>query len=111
MKLREIKDVLELKVETKREIPEVEVEKGYVSDLLSDVMGHAEEGSIWITIQTHPNIVGVAVLKDIPAVIITGGRSPQEDTLKKADEEGIVIFSTSKNSFEVAGILYAKGIR
>lgn len=111
MKLTEVVDVLNLKRETKSELSHVEVKHGYVSDLLSDVIANAVEGSIWITLQTHPNIIGVAVLKDIPAIIITGGRKPEDETLRRAEEKGVHIFSTDKNSFKVSGVLYQKGLR
>lgn len=111
MKLKEIEKVLNLRRETRGEIPDIDVIHGYTSDLLSDVMANAVAGSVWITLQTHPNVVGVAVLKDIPAIIITGGRKVDEETLKKAEEKGVCIFSTDKNSFEVSGILYEKGLR
>jgi hypothetical protein len=56
------------------------VTDGYVSDLLSDVMGNATEGTIWITLQTHKNVVAVASLKDISAVILVKGLQPDADT-------------------------------
>ena len=42
---------------------DAEISGGYTSDLLSDVMGHIDEGMLWITMQTHQNIVAVATLK------------------------------------------------
>jgi len=34
-----------------------EVTGGYVSDLLSDVLAHGEEGNVWVTLHIHQNIV------------------------------------------------------
>lgn len=78
----------------------------YISDLLSDVMAHSKDGELWITLQTHPNIVAVAVIKGISGIIITNGRTPDPDTIKKAEEENITIFTTPKTTFEIAGLLY-----
>ncbi|MCX7792884.1 MAG: DRTGG domain-containing protein [Thermodesulfovibrionales bacterium] len=83
-----------------------EVKGAYVSDLLSDVMANARPGEIWITLQIHINIVAVAVLKNLPAIIITNNRKPDEETLKKASQEGIAIFKTGLSTFETAGRLY-----
>ena len=44
-----------------------EVTGGYVSDLLSDVMGHTSEGELWITLQSHANVVAIASLKELAA--------------------------------------------
>ncbi len=73
-------------------------------------MARANEGNIWITLQAHQNIVAVAALLNLAGIVIAGGIEPQEDTLLKAEEEGIPILTTPLSSFEVAGRLYALGI-
>ncbi len=78
----------------------------YVSDLLSDVMGHAREGEVWITIQTHSNVVAVALLLNLAAVVFTAGNVPEPLTIEKANAEGIVLLSTKLTTFETAGRLY-----
>ncbi|MGE5541596.1 MAG: DRTGG domain-containing protein [Bacillota bacterium] len=80
---------------------------GYCSDLLSDVMANAKEGVAWITIQTHKNVIAVAVLTGVAAVIMTGGRQPDDETRAKAEEERVVILATCEQSFDVAGRLYS----
>jgi predicted transcriptional regulator len=82
------------------------VSGGYVSDLLSDVMGHAQEGEVWITLQTHQNVMAVASLKDLAAVIIVKGFEPGEDTIAHSNEEGIPVLGTGSETFEIAGKLY-----
>ena len=62
---------------------DAEISGGYTSDLLSDVMGHIDEGMLWVTMQTHQNIVAVATLKDAAAVLIVNGASPDEETLEE----------------------------
>ncbi|MFB0516658.1 MAG: DRTGG domain-containing protein [Candidatus Neomarinimicrobiota bacterium] len=78
----------------------------YASDLLSDVLAHAKEGDLWITLQTHPNIIAVATMKSIAGIILVNGRQPESETLKKASEEKIPIFTTEGSTFELAGQLY-----
>ncbi|MBP6965669.1 MAG: serine kinase [Armatimonadetes bacterium] len=89
----------------------VEVTGGYSSDLLSDVIGNAGAGHIWVTIQIHQNIVAVATLLGLSAVVIAGGAEPEEKTIEKADEEGIRILTTPAKAYEVVGRLYELGIR
>lgn len=79
---------------------------GYVSDLLSDVMGFAREGQVWITLQTHKNIIGVASLKDLSAIILVKGFRPDDDTLRLAEEEGIPILGSPKQTFDLAAAIY-----
>ena len=87
------------------------VNGSYVSDLLSDVLAHAQPGVLWVTIQTHRNVVSVASMKDIGAVLITSGRKPDASIIAEADEEGIVLLSTPLRSFEAAGKLWEAGLR
>ncbi len=87
-----------------------EVSTGYVSDLLSDVMANAKAGDLWITMQTHQNIVAVASLKEIAGIIIIGGREPDRQTLLKAEAENIPLLLSELPAFEVVGRLYQMGI-
>lgn len=83
------------------------IDGGYVSDLLSDVMGNAAENEVWITLQTHQNVMAIASLKDLAAVILVKGLEPDEDTLERSREEGIPLLGTAMGTFEMAGKLYA----
>ena len=80
---------------------------GYTSDLLSDVMGHASAGDIWITLQTHKNVAAIASLKEIAAVVFVKGFEPDADTLAQANEEGIPLLGTNDSTFEITGKLYS----
>jgi len=111
MLLREITAKLGLKVSSGATSLEKEITGGYVSDLLSDVMANAKKGDIWVTLQTHQNIVAVATLREIAGIIIVNGRSPEEDTKTKAEDEKIPILLTDLPAFEVVGRLYQLGIR
>jgi predicted transcriptional regulator len=82
------------------------VSGGYVSDLLSDVMGNAMEGNLWITLQTHKNIIAVASLRDLAAVICVKGLKPDADTIEASEKEGIPILGTCEKTFEISGKLH-----
>ena len=79
---------------------------GYVSDLLSDVMGNASEDQVWITLQTHQNVVAIASLKDLAAVILVKDLEPDGDAVEHSNENGIPLLGTSLQTFEIAGRLY-----
>ena len=85
---------------------DTEVSGAYASDLLSDVMGNARSGQVWITMQTHKNVSAIAALKDIPAVIIVRGGVPDDDMLEHAKEEDICILVSQDATFQVCGKLY-----
>jgi predicted transcriptional regulator len=110
MRVSDIIKSFGLKIRAGRDRLDEEVTGGYAGDLLSDVIAHSRKGSIWVTIQTHPNIVAVATMKQLTAIILTGGREPDSDTLKKAEEEGIPILVSTLFTFELVGKLYQMGI-
>ena len=106
MNVKDVQRALELDLLGGEEGLNREVTGGYVSDLLSDVMGNATEGQAWITLQTHLNVMAIASLKDLSAVILVNGSQPEEDMLAKANEENIPVLRTKLTTFEIAGKLY-----
>jgi len=80
----------------------------YTSDLLSDVMGKAVEGSALVTVQAHKNTVAVASLVGIRAVVICNERAVPDDMVEAARAEDVAIFRTPRTQFEVSGLLYAE---
>jgi predicted transcriptional regulator len=110
MKLSEIVEKLQLDVKSGNDLLDRDVTGGYVSDMLSDVIAHSEKGNIWITLQTHLNIIPVASMKEISGIIIVNGRQPDQDALKKAEEEKVPVLGTDMKAFQVVGRLYQLGI-
>lgn len=106
MKVIELIEKLQLKVFTKNVNLENEIKGGYVSDLLSDVMGNATEGNVWITLQNHLNVVAIASLKDIACVVLVKGIEPSLDVIAKANEEQIPILGSTEKTFELSGKIY-----
>lgn len=106
MKLKKIVERLELEVRSGSDKLDTEVRNGYVSDLMSDVIAHAKERELWITLQTHVNIAAVAGMKGLAGVILVQGREPEQDTVEKAGKEGIPLMVTKMPAFEIAGRLY-----
>ena len=104
MKLSEIID--KCKLEKIAVCSDCEIETGYCSDLMSDVMAHAAQNCIWITIQAHKNSIAVALIKDIRAIIFTNNVPVEREVIKKAKEEKINLLRTKKDSFTICGEIY-----
>jgi len=111
MTLERIVDELSLSVQAAGNKLDTRVTGGYASDLLSCVMAKARKGNVWVTLQSHLNVVAVAALLQLAGIIITEGMSPDAATLEKANEEGIPILTTSQTTFAVVGQLAALGIQ
>jgi predicted transcriptional regulator len=106
MTVDEIAEKLDLKVICGQKGLQNIVTGGYTSDLLSDVMGFVQDGNVWITLQTHKNVMAIASLREVSAVILVKGFQPDADMLEKANEEGIPVLSTNLQTFEISGQLY-----
>ncbi|MBC7317864.1 serine kinase [Candidatus Bipolaricaulota bacterium] len=86
--------------------PEAEVRGGYVSDLLSDVLAHAEPGELWLTHQRHLNVVAVAKLRKLSGVVFVRDLRPGPEVIQKANEEGVNLLVSAENAFHTAGKLH-----
>ena len=111
LELKEITENLELEPLLPKETDLTrKIEGCYIGDLLSNVMAHAREADLWLTVQTHQNVVAVAQLLNLGGVVFLEGHLPDEDTIKKAKEERVPLFSTGDSAFELAGRLYKMGL-
>jgi len=90
---------------------DVEITQGYASDLLSDVLAHAPAGGVLVTLQVHLNVIAVASHSGLRAVIFSCGRTPDAEIVERATDEGLFLYGTEKDTFDVVGRLYALGIR
>lgn len=110
MKLTELIREFDLDVRSAQGDLDHEVTGGYASDLMSDVMAHGRDGDLWITLHVHQNIVAVAALNNLAGIILVNGREPEQETVAKADKEGIPILISKLPTFELVGRLYKLGI-
>jgi hypothetical protein len=111
MNLQEIVYALDLKIINEgKPLDTTEPSGGYASDLLSCVMAGAKQGFVWVTLQAHLNIIAVAALLDLSAIIVTEGAQPDSATIVKAKEQSVTLLCTEMTTYEVAGKLWALGI-
>ncbi len=112
MNLQQIIDQLDLTVLTdSRDFASITPTGGYSSDLLSCVMAGAKKGHVWITLQAHLNIVAVAALNELAAIIITENAQPDAASIAKANQQGVILLSTSQPTYEINGKLWELGLR
>jgi hypothetical protein len=111
MNLAELVERLDLRVYSGREELARAVSGGCAGDLLSDVIAHGRKGHVWVTIQVHPNIVAVAVLKELGAILLANGREPAAETVDRARKERVPILGTTLTAFEIVGKLHGLGVR
>jgi hypothetical protein len=112
MNLQQIIEELQLTVLTQpHDFASITPTGGYTSDLLSCVMAGAKSGYLWMTLQAHLNIVAVAGLLEVAAVIITENAQPDQATIDKANQQGVILLSSPLTNFEIDGRLWEMGIK
>jgi len=112
MNLQQIINELHLTILTEvQDVSSILPTGGYSSDLLSCVMAGAKKGHIWVTLQAHLNIVAVAALNEVAAIIITENAQPDTASIAKANQQGVILLSTPQSTYEINGKLWELGIR
>jgi hypothetical protein len=111
MTLQELAQALDLRELTPARDADEEVTHGYASDLLSDVLAHAPAGGVLVTLQVHLNVIAVASHAGLRAVIFSCGRMPDDEILERAAGEGLSLFGSKADTFEIVGRLYELGLR
>lgn len=110
MRVKDIVDSLGLKVATGENLLDRTVHGGCVGDLLSVVMGKAEEDQVWVTVQSHINIIAVASLVNVSCIIVSEGFEIDEDALVKAKDEDIILLQSELTSFQICQELTKLGV-
>ena len=92
-------------------VDEIEVDRCYSADLMSDVLGRSHANGILITGITNSQAIRTADIADIQAVCVARGKQPDPETVALAKQKDIPLFKTKMGMFEACGILYANGLR
>lgn len=112
MNLQQIIEQLGLTLLTeKRDFAGIHPTGGYSSDLLSCVMAGAKRGHLWITLQAHLNIIAIAALNELAAIIITENAQPDPASIARANQQGVILLSSSRPTYEINGKLWELGLR
>lgn len=113
MKLKEILELLQdelVLLEGNDKAETVEITSGISCDLLSRVMAKGEKDCIWLTVQGHPNVVAIASLLEMGAVVFTENVEPAEMTVKKAKDAGVILLKSPLDTYTLGAKLYALGV-
>lgn len=109
MILRDILEELQLETINDTDLNK-EVKGCYIGDLLSNVMARAKEGELWITIQGHQNVIAVALLTEVSAVIVCEDMEIDENTIKRANDKQVNLFRSKLSAYELAKKLVNIGV-
>jgi predicted transcriptional regulator len=110
LKLKDVKEILDAEIIVGTEKLDMEVKTAFGADLMSDVLAFAKAGSLLLTGLTNSQVIRIANVMDIAAIILVRGKKPPIETINLAKEFKIPLLTTKYILFETAGRLYTKGI-
>lgn len=111
MKLREIIPLIDGRLISKKANLDVDVDYGAAADLMSDVLAFAKTNAVILTGLTNSQVIRTAEMADAAAVVFVRGKLPAEETIKLAEEKGILLIACKYTMFEACGKLYERGLR
>lgn len=109
MKISELVEVLGLDVKASGNLDE-ELTGVVVGDLLSFIMAKGQPGWAWITIQSHVNVAAVAVLREMPLIIVASGRPVDDDLVARCSQEGVTLAYSPLSAYGLSGKIYGLGL-
>ncbi len=110
MTIAEIQKLLDAKVLCCEDNLDKEVFSACGCDLMSDVLAYVKDQAVLLTGLVNPQVVRTAVMMDMVCIVFVRSKSPSEDMLALAKDNGIVVLSTDKRLYEACGMLYASGL-
>lgn len=105
MTVKELVEKLNLEVVAGPDL-EKEIDGAYIGDLLSNVMARAEQKNLWLTVQGHQNVVAVALLVELSAVILVEDFDYEKNAVQRACKKGVNLLKATNKSYDLASKLY-----
>ena len=102
MTVRDLAERMQLKILAGEDATDRDVQGCYTGDLLSWVMGRAQEGDAWLTVMGNINAIAVATLADTACIILTENAPLDEAARQKAQQQQVAVLQTEENSYHTA---------
>lgn len=111
MKINEVVNIIDGKVICGENQLDLDVTKGFASDLMSDVLTLDTDNVLLITGLANLQAVRTAEMSDISAVVIARNKKVSEEMVELAKECNIILIECAGSVFKTAGKLYNAGIK
>ena len=111
MKIKDVVKILDASVICGKEHLEKNVEFGFASDLMSDVLTLDAENILLITGLSNLQTIRTVEMSDICIVILVRGKKASKDMIKLAMNSEMVIIESENSMFKTAGLLFEAGLK
>ena len=110
MKISEVVTALEAQIVEETARDDVEIISACGADLMSDVMAFVKDRVLLLTGLINIQVIRTAILMDIEAICFVRGKSPNQEMIDMAKENGIVLLKSRLPLFLACGKLYNAGV-
>lgn len=110
MRIKEIREILNAEVLCGCDFLDTEVVNAFSSDLMSDVLAFVKGKTVLLTGLTNQQVVRTAEMADLSAIVFVRGKKPEEDIIRLACENNIILLLTKDTLYTASGKLYSKGL-
>lgn len=111
MKIKEIVKIIDGKVVCGEKQMDMDVQKGFASDLMSDVLTLDTDHILLITGLANMQAIRTAEMSDISCIIFARNKKISQDMIDLAAENNMVLIECACSVFKTAGELYKSGIK
>ncbi|RJP82665.1 MAG: hypothetical protein C4522_02820 [Desulfobacteraceae bacterium] len=110
MILKEIIELLDGDILAGKEHLDKQLDKSGASDLMSDILAGLSENCVLLTGLTSVQTIRTAIIAGVGAIVFVRGKTPSDEIIKIAEQNGIPLISTPFSMFVSCGRLHARGI-
>ena len=110
MKMSKIVELLDAKVLCGEELLENEVHSACGSDMMSDVLAFVKDQAVLLTGLVNLQVVRTAAMMDMLCIVFVRGKTPTDDIIEFARDNGIVVLASEERMYPACGKLYANGL-
>ena len=110
MKISKMKELLNAQVLCCEENLGKHVYSAFGCDLMSDVLACVTDQAVLLTGLVNPQVIRTALMMDMVCIVFVRSKTPNEEMIKLARENGIVMMSTDKTLYTTCGLLYSNGL-
>ena len=111
MKVKDIVEILGAEVISRDDLLDIEIERAFGSDMMSDVLAFVKEQAVLLTGLVNPQVIRTAEMIDTPCIIFVRGKRPDLKMIEMAEDRDMVLLCTELGMFTACGKLYAEGLR
>lgn len=111
MKINDIVHLLDGNVVNGSDKLQVEVEMGFASDLMSDVLTLQSENIVLITGLANVQTIRTAEMADICCIVFARNKKASADIVNLAKENNIIIVECPYSMFKTCGLLFGAGLK